>query len=62
MKVRLHKISNQRQIAIYIPQGSKIKVNSGKKGHVILKVPYRATTQNRLVVNLDGSIVEAYID
>lgn len=62
MKVRLHKISNKDRIAIYIRKGSKINVNKGKKGHIMLKVPYIATTQNRLLVDLDGAVVEAYMD
>jgi len=62
MKVLLHKIKNQKQTAIKIPAKRNIKIQPHKKGYIILKVPYRATSQNRIIVDLEGKRVEAWID
>ncbi len=62
MKVRLHQIKGQVGFAVYIPKESQINVKHLKKGDIILKIPYKATTQNRILVKLEGKKVDAWID
>ena len=62
MKVLLHKINKQKQTVIHLPVERDIKIKTHKKGFVILKVPYRATTQDRLLIDLEGKYVEAWLD
>ena len=61
MRVWLYKMKRQKQTVIKVPERN-VKVVARKKGFVILKVPYRATTQNRLLVDLERKHVEAWMD